>query len=316
MAALQYTPVCGCGNPLKVFVSSGRAAAACSPACYPSRIAPPIRIQKPQNPDHPCVDCGNPIWRESVRCRTCAGVKHRTQQGNAFVCEQCGKPAHRKLSQTNRKLGSVNRWCSMQCRVAWNAEHNQESRAERKERALAASKRREDRLANRKPQYSSIWFRSCDKCCEPYVARRSNQRHCSSECAKPERNEVEHRNCESCGSEFITSRLDKLYCSDKCRPDRGLRKFKQRARHYGVFYEPVNEFQVFNRDGWKCQICGKSTPQQQRGKHKPNSPELDHRVPMSKGGPHTYANTQCSCRECNGAKGNKLNIGQLPLFAV
>jgi 5-methylcytosine-specific restriction endonuclease McrA len=71
---------------------------------------------------------------------------------------------------------------------------------------------------------------------------------------------------------------------------------------------------VFERDGWKCQICGKQTPRARRGYRYSNAPELDHRIPISKGGPHTYGNTQCACRACNLEKSNRSNVGQLPLL--
>jgi len=91
---------------------------------------------------------------------------------------------------------------------------------------------------------------------------------------------------------------------------------RQRARHCGVEYEPINVFKVFERDRWHCQICGKPTPKKNRGTRYPNAPELDHRIPISKGGPHLYSNVQCACRRCNGLKSNKNCDGQLPLFGV
>lgn len=33
------------------------------------------------------------------------------------------------------------------------------------------------------------------------------------------------------------------------------------------------------------------------------APELDHVVPLSRGGGHVYGNVQLLCRMCNGAKG-------------
>ena len=39
---------------------------------------------------------------------------------------------------------------------------------------------------------------------------------------------------------------------------------------------------------------------------------LDHIIPMSKGGSHTYSNVQTLCRECNGIKGDKIPIGIMP----
>src|SRR5690606_14803487 len=84
----------------------------------------------------------------------------------------------------------------------------------------------------------------------------------------------------------------------------------------GVPYEPVNVLLVFERDGWRCQICGKDTPQSRRGTNYSNAPELDHRIPISKGGPHTYDNVQCACRECNGRKSNRTEEGQINMFTI
>ena len=60
---------------------------------------------------------------------------------------------------------------------------------------------------------------------------------------------------------------------------------------------------VFERDGWRCQICGCDTPRELRGDRRaPNAPQLDHIIPMSKGGGHTWDNVQCACARCNNQK--------------
>ena len=79
---------------------------------------------------------------------------------------------------------------------------------------------------------------------------------------------------------------------------RALRKAKERAARV----ESVDPFKVFARDGWRCKICGVATPRERRGTYEPDAPELDHVVPLAKGGEHSYANTQCACRQCNGMK--------------
>ena len=84
---------------------------------------------------------------------------------------------------------------------------------------------------------------------------------------------------------------------------------KRRARKKTVEAEYVETMKVFQRDQWRCQLCGCKTPKALRGKDKPNSPELDHIVPLSRGGAHTYANTQCACAQCNQRKGSKI-LGQ------
>jgi 5-methylcytosine-specific restriction endonuclease McrA len=74
---------------------------------------------------------------------------------------------------------------------------------------------------------------------------------------------------------------------------------RRRAKKFGCSYEPVSKRKVFERDGWKCQICGISTPEAKRGTIDDDAPELDHIIPLAKRGDHSYRNTQCACRRCN-----------------
>lgn len=115
----------------------------------------------------------------------------------------------------------------------------------------------------------------------------------------------------------------KFYCSKACRPiDPGLKakhrriaKAKRRARKRGANCEPVDPFKVFERDGWMCHLCGCKTDRTKRGTPHPRAPELDHVVPLAKGGPHNYANTACACRKCNYTKGDRI-LGQPSLLAA
>lgn len=78
--------------------------------------------------------------------------------------------------------------------------------------------------------------------------------------------------------------------------------------------EAVNPTVVFERDGWRCRNCRCKTPQALRGTYKSNAPELDHIVPLARGGEHSYRNTQLLCRKCNGEKADGPG-GQLRLIA-
>lgn len=89
--------------------------------------------------------------------------------------------------------------------------------------------------------------------------------------------------------------------------------YRSRARKYGVEYEPVNKQRVFERDGWMCGICGKRVDKRLKDRH-PLMASLDHIVPMSLGGGHTYLNTQCSHLECNLRKSFRLAGDQLALI--
>lgn len=135
--------------------------------------------------------------------------------------------------------------------------------------------------------------------------------------------------CRACGALFDPAGRQRVFCGRECCVSwwkahaadkyrgryRERRKYQSKARHFGVEAEVVDRRKVFERDGWKCQVCGCKTPKRLRGTTDPRAPELDHRIPMSRGGPHTYENVQCCCRSCNSAKGSTRVVGQMPLFA-
>lgn len=103
---------------------------------------------------------------------------------------------------------------------------------------------------------------------------------------------------------------------DYCNLHRG--SFKARAMLYGVAYEHVSRVGVFRRDGWKCQLCGRSVIRRSKRNKRtrrlhPRTASLDHIVPMRRGGPHVESNCQCACLRCNVRKHAKL-IGQRRLF--
>jgi hypothetical protein len=89
---------------------------------------------------------------------------------------------------------------------------------------------------------------------------------------------------------------------------RSLKEMVRRARKHRVAYEEVDPIKVLNDGGWTCYICGTDTPRSLRGSRATNAPEVDHIVPLAKGGPHTYSNTACACRSCNMSKGARLNF--------
>jgi len=81
---------------------------------------------------------------------------------------------------------------------------------------------------------------------------------------------------------------------------------RARAKRYGVEYEPIKRKIVFDNYGWRCAGCGVDTPKDMKGMNQDNSPELDHIIPISRGGPHLYANVQLLCRKCNASKSDRM----------
>lgn len=62
---------------------------------------------------------------------------------------------------------------------------------------------------------------------------------------------------------------------------------------------------VFDRDGWMCAACGNHIDPALQFPH-PQSASVDHIVPLSKGGTHTYDNVQAMHLIGNLRKGARL----------
>ncbi|WP_108921057.1 HNH endonuclease [Mycobacterium montefiorense] len=88
------------------------------------------------------------------------------------------------------------------------------------------------------------------------------------------------------------------------------RRMLRRAQEFGVEAELVIPEEVFARDNWTCKVCGKKIPPRSRSlknrtyshEYDPLSPSIDHVIPHSAGGPHTYDNCTTVHRRCNSFK--------------
>lgn len=64
----------------------------------------------------------------------------------------------------------------------------------------------------------------------------------------------------------------------------------------------VDRYVVFERDNFLCKLCG-APMDMSAAPRSPLSPSIDHIVPVSRGGEHTYENTQSAHLTCNMSKG-------------
>lgn len=128
--------------------------------------------------------------------------------------------------------------------------------------------------------------------------------------------------CKVCDRAFCPLRHRQALAMKTCSPEcsdinaRRMRVAKEKVRTHrkrGIQAQPVDPFRVFDRDSWRCQLCGVRTDRAKRGTSHPKAPELDHILPLAAGGAHSYENTQCSCRRCNNAKRAR-PVGQMRLF--
>lgn len=119
------------------------------------------------------------------------------------------------------------------------------------------------------------------------------------------------RQCAVCGDMFQPNTLGiHKYCSADCKVamDNTRRKrYRGGKRIHVVSYKVIHE-----RDGGKCQLCGKKVSPKHRW---PSllSGSMDHIIPLSTGGEHIESNIQLAHLGCNMSKSNKY-AGQLRLF--
>jgi len=224
-----------------------------------------------------------------------------------FNCKNCGKQYENKRKGTK---GEGEQYCSKDCAYA-------------------------HRRGIYSPNYTTkvmsplltLYYKPCEWCgALLHVGPRNPRRFCSREHlllqkkrddyqVNAQKKVLKARICLCCNKQFTPKYGNKrrLICSSVC-----FKKFnnlygsthKRRAKRFGGAYESINSLHVFQRDKWRCQLCGINTPQRLRGKRQPQSPELDHIIPLSKGGSHSYENTQCACSKCNRIKHDK-PLGQL-----
>lgn len=85
----------------------------------------------------------------------------------------------------------------------------------------------------------------------------------------------------------------------------GKWRYRQRTFASGADYDRTITLKiVYDRFEGVCQICGKQTDWNDHswGKFGATYPTIDHKMPLSKGGSHTWDNVQLVCALCNSYK--------------
>jgi len=86
-------------------------------------------------------------------------------------------------------------------------------------------------------------------------------------------------------------------------------KRSSRGRHVQRNVPPLNNHELFRRDGYMCMYCGTQ--------HSEHQLTRDHVIPLSKGGRDRWSNVVSACRSCNTRKGCRTpERASMPLLAV
>jgi hypothetical protein len=112
--------------------------------------------------------------------------------------------------------------------------------------------------------------------------------------------------CRRCDEPFVVvDQLAAAYCSRSCiRADQKDRR--RAALRTAATGELVYRKRIFERDGWRCQLCKRKVRRDVDWTHD-LAPTLDHILPVTQDGRHEPANVQCAHRICNSFKGARVH---------
>ena len=122
--------------------------------------------------------------------------------------------------------------------------------------------------------------------------------------------------CETCGGMFLADdRKKNRFCGDKCRK-KAHNKRKEWSRRIMLDKQMVDRDisleRLYQRDGGICYLCGNVCDWNDKKTVDgtiicgDNYPSIEHVIPLSKNGKHSWANVRLACRKCNAYKGDRL----------
>lgn len=229
-------------------------------------------------------------------CRTC-GLVFPSVNGKLYCSPTC---KGRRRRRTHRPCD----WC---------AHPFQPVKAEQRYCSVRCARQ------SNSPNASAIPWANCPTCDRAFIQHR-RQVYCSTDCRPPAYQPTAGTPCEAecctCGVRFPTTRSQGRYQCQPCRAEahrQHKRNDKRRRRTLlkAARSATYRDADIFERDGWTCQLCGKrlgtnSVPD-------PTAPTIDHVIPLSAGGLDDRANVQAAHFLCNSLKGNKVCGSQLRL---
>lgn len=222
-------------------------------------------------------------------------------------CLHCGTPLVRK-----GKRGPLPKYCSASCRALKYKETEGHAEWERGKREKVVKDNLEKYPIAICAYCGGDTHRSvtgaprtyCSKRCSDsagYRRRRATQPRCNIPgCDRPSHSQG------MCGSHYSS------WWNDE-NPERKLRlRGGYEARLESQTVEAIPREAVFERDGWVCHLCGEPIP---RDAAWPDvlSAQVDHVVPLAKGGDHSWGNVAAAHFKCNAAKRDRLSLATVPV---
>lgn len=205
-------------------------------------------------------------------------------------------------------VGTKPKYCSEKCRQATNYR----TRIESGGYDAQLEKKREERAARQLPVHV------CVQCGETWTSTHKRSKFCSSKCVNKHTDLHNPIRCSEsdCDRGVRAKGMCSMHWRRKARADgrespdawserRKANYHKRRAQKLGTQVEDLRPIDIYERDIWLCGLC--MTPvDPESAWPDPMSPSLDHILPLSRGGTHTYENVQLAHLTCNVSKGNRV----------
>lgn len=223
------------------------------------------------------------------------------------VCRRCGQEFSRK-----ERFATSRVYCSSECQKEAKAASSRES-YQRRKREIGEARRSATRS-----KLAGI-IKECPYCSAKFSPERSSsQKFCSKACGANYHRDSSARICEAtdCDRPVRAREMCSMHYrrwarqTGRERPEswsqeRYERWKRRQDRKRETQVEPIRNLDVFERDGWRCGICDDLIDRSLVWPD-PLCVTLDHIIPLSEGGTHTWDNVQAAHARCNIQKGSSL----------
>lgn len=292
----EFTPKKGPGRPKKY----------CSNECTYNAYVDNKRIHYVGKRLEFCQACGKPLPKYKTRwCSKACEYNKRPKLKK--ICCVCGK----EFETYREKIVT----CSSECsKIRKREQHNLRDRQKYKEEHPEA--RTMDEILKTSQERKKTKQREA---AERKAQRDAKLQKTREKKAKEKQKRIDYwqnycqlHECAECGQMYVAHYPLSRYCSEKC----SRAKYKRIDRYQGITVDKgITLKKLARRDKDICALCGESVDWSDFVIREDGTvicgddyPSIDHIMPISKGGLHSWANVQLAHRGCNTFKSDKEQV--------
>ena len=248
-------------------------------------------------------------------------VTETYHKNHLIVCSVCGEETASRYRDT--------KFCSDKCRGKHFKQTQREKECERcgemyvgsyKSKYCSDECRAKPEELRKKIEPKPIVSKCCVHCSGTFHTTISTKKFCCSDCSYQyrlkqldEQRKAEvihyHKRCKECGKHYTTTRSTRKYCTDICN-ERYRNRQKETTRRKRIMMNGKVDWNIsierlLKRDGHTCYLCGEVV-NTTVDTNDDCYPSIEHIIPISKGGTHTWGNVKIAHRYCNSIKSDKI----------